>query len=1348
MMRKIALGLLFGCALIGFAADSDAFDTNTTKGPKGEHWHSIYVDQNFIPSAHGTISPQDGARNEHSDLTELTLQEIGADKYIGKISGKTLTVVDLNVALFRFELAEEDVMPGNDANRALPLEQRFLPTVPQWAGIPDFGYSVDDWINKHYFCPPRHGDGFENCHIYFGGWLSAFNSGHFGQQGADTYVLLHKTAMNLAREAKALRERIEASDGSSDFPGDRAAHKDKIEEAEMMAYYYEATAQHFLQDRWSTGHMWQRWNAPDVDQNPYGDNVALSSEVGAASGLLHGSEALTGLPDATSSPYFTLVTSFLSGLLNLGPTGIEIAKFRLGDNGPVFSGMGDERLQDWFDGGFGKEYASRGNIDVPVNISRQRGMMMECLDASWADVIRTIGRDSQSGGFGVIGVKLYEPFDRGYKPNHTCTDMWLTNESVALAWLGDSLVPFATMGRMVANGILGLSGKINPEAEKTVTSLGLRTDWLEVSAVVAMRYWRAPNSTDLAHGGLPPLGLAQQGGAYGPPNYAKHTDLNGLPDRDPETGTDKEAVFGFFNRARADYFCRDLAKRLKPWRGSKKGKDRATCHYLADRAWAGTDPTYNGIQKEERVAEDGQRAHAICQLFDGDARIATGKYDEDAPEYLHPGYTPIKNKSDKSSYGQDAFKVTSASVGNWCDKIPVLNFVDDSEQRDEDVVVVQTGPEEKLTVSGLQLGDTRGKLSLTTVDGNPGPALDVTGWSDGEVSFSLKDQTDNGDGDFLIAVTRADGVRSVGRFILRTKPERPEIAEVTISQKGKEVYHDEGDPEKADKFQLIDSGDAEITIVFKDDMSIKPEDGKAADIRLGSLIAKGEWSDSKTWRGRVTVPEGGDFNYYRGVAPLSVQAASEDGAWIDASADEPGLQPDTSRRVVLDRFPIFVRSVSAGGTGGTFYRASWSDVDLAAKTSIRIDALKGEARSFTVRTAKALPQSGEAKIAVSLSAAVTSPPRVTVGLLSVRMSGKDKDWTGSFPASAALPKEAGDLVQVVIGLSDDFNRNADADPRTLSSITLPPKGQSGNWWKGYEEKPGNDGSGNGGDDRWHKFGPPPLASLVVLLDGSGSMEDNNKMANAKQGLAAALDRLPEGFEIAAVTFSGCGSVNAFPFTRSKKLIKDSIMGIRPTGGTPLAAGIAQSRILLETEAHPLSKRWSFLPFSDGMENCNGNVGAEMGLLNAAIRRHDTAADMGKDEDAKASDDPVEKLPEVACHPQTRTAYEMSVRNGGLHLDTIYLVETVYQEKQDGGGNCALTLTTRRFGVTYGESQGKVVWRVNSKPSKSSTTSKSSRDGEEQVSAFREQSLGGFAGLTTMADARSQIDSAVHRSVGG
>lgn len=1359
-MRRTLGALAVTMAICAAAGAAMGWDTKSNKDGKAEKWDSIYIYENSGPRL-GTTRAFTG--NEHADIADLSLQQIGAAPILGKQARKRLNVVDLNASLFRPELQKIGTRTGDDAIVGLHLEQRELPEVPQWAGVPDFGYSVDDWINKNQYCPPRPaGDG-ESCHVYFGGWLAGFNSSHFGSQATLNYGAIHQTALLLAARAASLRNAVKQG-----WPGDLSAHRDKIEEAEFMALYYESAAQHFFQDRWAIGHMWQRWSAPDYDQNPYRDSTVESSEVGAASGLLHGSEALTGLPDAVSAPYFPGLSklSAFSGIghtakdsipiIKFGPDSpngmppLELATFRLGADGPTITGIGDEHAEDLFDGQFGREYPERAFTDQPIAVAQQRGLMMECLDASWADVIRSLGEGDAAGTYGVSQIPLYDKFRQNYRPHHTCTEMWMTNHSLYLGWVNDVVVPVASIARAFVNTYA--DGNLHP-----LTGFAFRQDWVAVTAAIELEDELDPDGINLARDGLPDMGLAKSGNNYGVATYL-HPDLSTLPDHD-DNGVDKESIFGFFNKANSDYFCHDLAKRLQDLRGSKDPAKQEICQYLAERAWTGTDPKYGGVQREERFGVDdkGQpsieagRAHAICEIYNGDARANGRAYDESYPEFLHPGYTRIRDRKESGPYRMAANNLSSESIANWCNKIPILNLVDDAEKRDADVVAEQSDPEDEVTVNGLQLGEAKGTLSFATLEGAPLDGIEITSWSETSISFKIPKDLDVTDDDILMTVHRTDKVDSVGRFAVRLARAHPKLTQVTVKRGDTVYYRDDGDEKKPTAFKPIDGGSLDIELHFDREMATEPIKGRKEEIKLGSLAVEGLWVDEKTWRGRVSIPEGDAYAGARGIQALSVEAASREGVWIDADPATSGLQPDVSRRVIVDELPVYAAALKVDGPKGVIYDGKWSEQpDLSEEKNLLANEFKVTRGNLDVSRAEDPPAEGQAHVTLTLSANVSAPPKLNVGGVAVTLSGKDKVWEGSFDLAAIPADQRDDYVPVVITGSDAFGRNLDADPRTPTTIALPDKGTGGPWWFHYESKPETESDGTGGDDHWHKLGKPPLASLVLILDGSGSMGDDNKMVNAKAGIIQALDTLPPLFEIGAVTFSGCGGVTSFPFSKSKAKVKTNLLSINPDGATPFAAALSRARIMLETEAHPLSHSWNYLPFSDGEETCGGDVGAEMARLNSSInRRQILNQPLGDEGDLKPpSEDPEENLPDVPCNPMTRTAYDMDVRDGGLHLDTITMIEITYVEQVGPGNQCSLTLTTRRFGVTYGANltTGKTYWHINSQPSKVTKQSTSAASGKDAVEAFRSDAMAKLDGMRSMADARGDIERAVQQSL--
>ncbi|MBS1811474.1 MAG: VWA domain-containing protein [Acidobacteria bacterium] len=87
-------------------------------------------------------------------------------------------------------------------------------------------------------------------------------------------------------------------------------------------------------------------------------------------------------------------------------------------------------------------------------------------------------------------------------------------------------------------------------------------------------------------------------------------------------------------------------------------------------------------------------------------------------------------------------------------------------------------------------------------------------------------------------------------------------------------------------------------------------------------------------------------------------------------------------------------------------------------------------------------------------------------------------------------------------------------------------------------------------------------SIVLLIDTSGSMGDNNKIENAKAAARAAVRNVSKTNEMAVLNFSGdCsgGAVRyACPFTTDLNALLKAIDGLSPGGGTPMyiATGVA------------------------------------------------------------------------------------------------------------------------------------------------------------------------------------------------
>lgn len=115
------------------------------------------------------------------------------------------------------------------------------------------------------------------------------------------------------------------------------------------------------------------------------------------------------------------------------------------------------------------------------------------------------------------------------------------------------------------------------------------------------------------------------------------------------------------------------------------------------------------------------------------------------------------------------------------------------------------------------------------------------------------------------------------------------------------------------------------------------------------------------------------------------------------------------------------------------------------------------------------------------------------------------------------------------------------------------------------------------------------ASIVLLLDTSGSMADNNKINQAKDAARIAARQVSKTVEIAVLNFAGgcdAGAVKyASAFTTDLNALLRAIDSLVPGGGTPmyLATGVAVEY----AKRQGRGKQRSVILLSDGADTCQG-----------------------------------------------------------------------------------------------------------------------------------------------------------------
>ncbi len=209
-------------------------------------------------------------------------------------------------------------------------------TVGEFAQLPDFSFSLWDWALGHETCPLADGTDPTLCHD-FASHMGPVNSNHFMPQAGRAYAGYHALALARARDCRALSEALRPSGGR---------FVEVVLACEREALTLEAIGQHFLQDAWSMGHMWERWGStaladfPGVTAVEKRDRAVL---VALVSGFVHGARGvLQALPewktydvnDAMCAPWPTVRFSSSPGVLQQG-VGDDYAKLLFPPQGPT-----------------------------------------------------------------------------------------------------------------------------------------------------------------------------------------------------------------------------------------------------------------------------------------------------------------------------------------------------------------------------------------------------------------------------------------------------------------------------------------------------------------------------------------------------------------------------------------------------------------------------------------------------------------------------------------------------------------------------------------------------------------------------------------------------------------------------------------------------------------------------------------------------------------------------------------------------------------------------------------------------------------------------------------------------
>jgi hypothetical protein len=493
-----------------------------------------------------------GPLDEHRQIFETTAQKAGLPKELtAEHSVTVFTAADDSLNPVAFE----------QAKRA-PV-RTFTPG--ELAQLPDFSYALWDWASGNETCPLGDVTDPVLCHD-FASHMGPVNSSHFVPQASSFYAHYHALALARAAECKAMAGKLSASGGRfTDF----------VKQCELEAVTLEAVGQHFLQDAWSMGHMWQRWGSSNLTDFP-GDTTDDKRDhavlVALASGFIHGARGvLQALPgwttldvnDAMCAPWSDV--QFISGSAD-------------GGTGAPINAVGDDYLTQLTDAQTQRMYdcATSGLLAVYSATAMVHGPAMPVAGLSSVDPVGPGCFSQRATNAAIVrgmGINLRALDVQANIPIDARFSSWMIPQ-VARA---TGRVPVAT----------GLESQF-------------RLSLMRVTTMARITAKDDPTGTTLAEGGLGDLVGVHPNG-----QYAVTAEYADPPTPWVPSGSDREAALTrMFHRGHADQFCTVDLNALKTHAADAaldsvaKGAACQACSELAARQLrVGTPVTWDPLQE-------------------------------------------------------------------------------------------------------------------------------------------------------------------------------------------------------------------------------------------------------------------------------------------------------------------------------------------------------------------------------------------------------------------------------------------------------------------------------------------------------------------------------------------------------------------------------------------------------------------------------------------------------------------------------------------------------------------------------------------------------------------------------
>lgn len=398
-------------------------------------------------------------------------------------------------------------------------------SIAELAQLPDFSYALWDWASGNETCPLGDvGADAEQCHD-FATHMGPVNANHFLPLAQGFYARYHGLALERAAACKRMAEKLSAGGVLERFGAYARA-------CEAEALILESVGQHYLQDAFSSGHMWQRWGSPELEDFEGATPIEKRDRavlVALVSGMIHGSRGvMQKLP--------TWTTYDVNDAMCAPHEGVEYVR----SDGAVIKGLGDDYLHD-----------------LPTLPEHQQ-RLYSCATSGVLEVYAAAGM--QHGAIGAMAPGLTSVNPTGPE----CFGQRATNRAMLLG----AAMQFKVFGQQVEIPLDSRHvGWLVPKVARSTGDVpvekplkdAFRFGLMRQVSLMRLLAQEKPIGTEIAEGELGPLLGAKPNGAFVRTRVASYDEPSlpwpRTPDTDPGAQARAEYLARTFHQAHVGDWC-------------------------------------------------------------------------------------------------------------------------------------------------------------------------------------------------------------------------------------------------------------------------------------------------------------------------------------------------------------------------------------------------------------------------------------------------------------------------------------------------------------------------------------------------------------------------------------------------------------------------------------------------------------------------------------------------------------------------------------------------------------------------------------------------------------------------